>query len=326
MHPIHMMKNPLVIALAALVASAATALAQLPDPRPDLAIAGIVTSETRVGVGEAFFYAVTARNGGNTPCNWVNLTLKLPGELDLVSASSTAPMVCAPDAGIRIVGQPFDVPCRGGPGYFLWPGGTFTAGFFVRALRTGSNVTARAVADPGNVCFESNEGNNTATSTATTIILRPSLKMWLNKPFTPTPAVGRAPGSQIVPVTITNIGAGPAIDIALIVNQGFIVAGVVYNGPEIDIAYKGERYAEGHLPPGLIPPHCGTVSANNVLTRTCILRIGLQPGELLQVHYRTTPCPRPGATTVEVPDIRFSTADDVTQVDHVVNLRQACTL
>ena len=253
------MKKPFAMALAALVVTSlvmtgATASAQPFDPRPDLAIAGIVTSEQRVGVGETFFYAVTARNGGRTPCNWVNLTLKVPGELDFVSASSTAPLVCAPDAVVRIVGEPFDVACRGGPGYFLWPGGTFTAGFFVRALRTGSNVTSRAVADPGNVCFESNEGNNAATSPPTTIIQRPSLKMTLNKPFAPVPGSGRVPGRQIFPVTITNVGAGPAANLALVVNQGFIVPGASYSGPEIDIAYKGERYAEGHVPPNPIPP------------------------------------------------------------------------
>ena len=41
-------------AVLALAASAATASAQLPDPRPDLAIAGIVNSGVRVGIGETF--------------------------------------------------------------------------------------------------------------------------------------------------------------------------------------------------------------------------------------------------------------------------------
>jgi uncharacterized repeat protein (TIGR01451 family) len=104
----------------------------------------------RVGIGETFFYAVTARNAGSTPCNWVNLTLKLPDEVDLVSAASSVPLTCAQDAVIRIVGLPFDVACRGGPGFFLMPGGTVTATFTVRALRPTSSVTATAVADPGN--------------------------------------------------------------------------------------------------------------------------------------------------------------------------------
>jgi uncharacterized repeat protein (TIGR01451 family) len=315
------MKTPLGLALLVLVASAATTFAQLPDPRPDLVIAGIVTSEQRVGVGETFFYAVTARNAGRTPCNFVNLTLKLPGEVDLNSASSAAPLACS-TAVIRVVGEPFDVACKGGPGFFLWPGNTVTAGFFVRGLRAAGNVTATAVVDPDNVCFESNESNNRATSAAVTIIQRPSLKMTLNKPFTPPTGSGRGPRSQIFPVTITNTGAGPAVDIALVINQPFIVAGATYNGPEIDIAYKGERFAEGHVPTNLIPPSCGTTSAGSVLTRTCILHIGLQPGELLQVHYRATPCG--GTTPVAVPDIRVSTADDLTQADHVVNLHRAC--
>ena len=48
----------------------------------------------------------------------------------------------------------------------------------------------------------------------------------------------------------------------------------------------------------------------------------VQPGELLQVLYRATPCG--GTTPVAVPDIRVSTADDPTQTDHVVNLHRAC--
>lgn len=160
---------------------------------------GIVNSGVGVGVGETYFYAVTARNAGSMPCNWVNLTLKLPGEVDLVSATSGSPLTCAPDANIRIVGLPFDVTCRGGPGFFLMPGGTVTATFMVRALRAASSVTATAVADPGGVCFESNEANNRATSTATTLILRPRLQVTQHKPFTPfipTPP-SRSPGSQV---------------------------------------------------------------------------------------------------------------------------------
>src|SRR6185369_869532 len=136
---------------------------------------------------------------------WVNLTLKLPGEVDLVSATSGAPLTCGQDAAIRIVGLPFDVACRGGPGFFLMPGSTVTATFTVRALRANPSVTATAVADPGNVCFESNEANNTATSTATALILRPRLQVTQNKPLAPSiPAPpGRGPSSQIFPVTIT---------------------------------------------------------------------------------------------------------------------------
>jgi hypothetical protein len=85
------MKAPLGIALMVLVASAPTTFAQLPDPRPDLVIAGIVTSKQRVGVDETFYHAVTDRNAGRTPCNFVNLTLKLPGEVDLDGASSESP-------------------------------------------------------------------------------------------------------------------------------------------------------------------------------------------------------------------------------------------
>lgn len=316
------------LAVLALAISAATALAQPRDLRPDLAIAGIVNSGVRVGIGETFFYAVTARNAGSTPCNWVNLTLKLPGEVDLVSATSSAPLTCAQDAIIRIVGLPFDVACRGGPGFFLMPGGTVTATFMVRALRPAGSVTATAVADPGNVCFESNESNNTATSTATALILRPRLQVTQNKPFAPSPAVGRSPGSQIFPVTITNLGPGPAINVALAVTQSYIVPGALYNGPEIDVAYKGARSAESQTPSNQIPPDCSTVRRTNpnVITRSCLMRLVLQPGEMLQVHYKWFPCPNPGATPVAPPAIHIGTADELPGSDHVVNLMQACTL
>jgi uncharacterized repeat protein (TIGR01451 family) len=318
------MKRLLAIVLATFVVSA-TASGQ-PRMGPDLAITGIAASETRIGVGETFTYTVTARNAGNAPCNWVNLTLRFPGEVDLVNASSVAPLTCRLEPAIRIVGLPFDVACRGGPGFFLWPGSTLTASFLVRARRTGSYVSTTATADPGNVCFESNEANNKATSTAIAIIQRPILKIALNKPFPPSPGVGRSPGSQIYPVTITNVGAGPAFNVALVVSEGFIIAGP-YDGPVIDIAYKGQRAAEGQTPPGLIAPDCVTVSNNNnaVRTNTCVLPLVLQPGEMLQVHYRFLPtCGL--ATPVRPPDILVGTPDDITQADHMVNLIDACRL
>ena len=318
------MKRLLATVLAAFVVSA-TASAQ-PRVGPDLAITGITASGTRIGVGETFTYTVTARNNGNTPCNWANLTLQVPGEVDFVSATSSAPLACRPDLPIQIIGLPFDVACRGGPGFFLWPGNTLTATFVVRARRTGNYVTATATADPGNVCFESNEANNKATSSASAIIQRPILKMTLNKPFPPVPGVGRSPGSQIYPVTITNVGAGPAFNVALVISERFIVAGS-YNGPMIDIAYKGQRAMEGQVPPGLIPPDCVTVSnnSNNVRTNTCVLPLVLQPGEMLQVHYRFLPtCGL--ATPIRPPDILVGTPDDITLADHMVNLIDACRL
>ena len=305
---------------------ATTASAQ-PSVGPDLAITAIAASEARVGVGETFTYTVTARNTGNTPCNWVNLTLRLPGEVDLVQASSAAPLTCRPEPAIRIVGLPFDVVCRGGPGFFLWPGNTLTANFLVRARRTGNYVNATAMADPGNVCFESNEANNNATSTATAIIQRPILKMTLNKPFPPSSGGGRSPGSQIFPVTITNIGPGSAFNVAMVISEQFFVAGLAYAGPVIDIAYKGQQAVEGQVPPGLISPDCVTVTNNNarVRTITCVLPLVLQPGEMLQVHYRIAPfCG--SVVPIRPPDIRAGTPDDITQADHVVNLADACRL
>lgn len=315
----------LLATLLAILVMVGTASAQ-PLVGPDLAITGITAGGTRIGVGETFTYTVTARNNGNTPCNWVNLTLQVPGEVDFVSATSSAPLTCELDLPVHIIGLPFDVACRGGPGFFLWPGNTLAATFVVRARRTGNTVSATAIADPGNVCFESNEANNKATSSATTIIQRPILRMALNKPFAPSPGAGRSPGSQIFPATITNVGSGPAFNVALAMSQSFVTPGP-FVGPTIDIAYKGQLAAAGQVPPGLIVPDCRTVSNNNtrVRTNTCILPLVLQPGEMLQVHYRETPlC---GLTVpIASPDIHGSTPDDVTQADHVVNLTNACRL
>jgi uncharacterized repeat protein (TIGR01451 family) len=313
--------------LAALVAATAASAQPLPSIGPDLAITGLTASATRVGIGETFTYTATARNNGNVPCNWVNLTLQVPGEVDFVSASSAAPLRCQPDLPIHIIGLPFDVGCRGGPGFFLFPGNTLTATFVVRARRPGNYVNATATADPGMVCFESNEANNKATSAPTAIIQRPILKMTLNKPFPPTPPIGRSPGTQIFPVTIANVGTGPAFNVALAISERFVAPNVASRAPVIDIAYKGQPAAAGQVPPGLVPPDCATVTNNNarVRTSTCILSLVLQPGERLQVHYRVVPfCG--SIVPIQQPDIHVGTADDITQADHVVNIADACRL
>lgn len=315
------------LAVLALFTSIAAAIAQPRDPRPDLAIAGIVTSGVRVGIGETYFYAVTARNGGSTPCNWVNLTLKLPGEVDLVSATSGSPLTCSQDAAIRIVGLPFDVACRGGPGFFLMPGGTVTATFMVRALRPASSVTATAVADPGNVCFESNEANNRATSTATTLILRPRLQVTQNKPFAPfipTPPT-RAQGNQVFPMTITNLGPGPAVDISLDVDHPVSGGVATYRGPEMVVAYRGPRVAEGQIPSNPVTPPCSTTSDSTTVRYHCLIHLVLQPGETLQVHYKWLPCPT-GAVALAPPPIHITTADELPGRDPDVNIHRACSL
>jgi hypothetical protein len=127
-------------------------------------------------------------------------------------------------------------------------------------------------------------------------------------------------------VTITNVGAGPAFNVALAMSQSFVTPGH-FQGPAIDIAYKGQLAAAGQVPPGLISPDCSTVTNNNthLRTNTCFLPLVLQPGEMLQVHYRETPlC---GLTVpIASPDIHGGTPDDVVQADHVVNLNAACRL
>lgn len=319
------MKSALLVAALALAAST-TAFAR--DPRPDLTIAGIVTSGVRVGIGETHFYAATARNAGSTPCNWVNLTLKLPGEVDLVSATSGSPLICEPDAHIRIIGLPFDVACRGGPGFFLMPGSTVTATFTVRALRPASSVTATAVADPGGVCFESNEANNRATSTATALIQRPRLQVTQHKPFAPSGSTppSRAPATQVFPLTITNLGPGPAVDMSLDVQHSRGLDGSqTFHGPELVVAYRGPRAAEGQTPSNPVPATCNDSSNSTTVQRNCQIRLVLQPNETLQVHYRWTACPT-SPVPLAPPLIRIATTDELPGSEHAVNVHQACRL
>jgi hypothetical protein len=51
--------------------------------------------------------------------------------------------------------------------------------------------------------------------------------------------------------------------------------------------------------------------------------LALQPGEMLQVHHRSSPCVN-GSQQFSEPGIRVSTDDDVTESDHVVSLFRAC--
>ena len=85
--------------------------------------------------------------------------------------------------------------------------------------------------------------------------------------------------------------------------------------------------AEGQTPSNPIPPDCSTVSRTNpnIITRTCLMRLVLQAGEMLQVHYRWLPCPT-GGTPLAPPPIQIATADEVTGSGHVVDVHQACTL
>lgn len=321
------MKRRIAIGLLGLLVPVARIEAQPrpPDPRPDLAISGIAASASQLGVDETFTYTVTARNAGSLPCNWVNLTLRVPGELNLVSASSPAPLTCAADTPIRIVGLPFEVACRGGPGFFLWPGSTISASFVMRTLRAAPNgVRATAVADPGNVCFEANESNNTATSAATAIILRPELRVTLNRPFPPT--TGRN-AAQVFPVTVANVGAGAAGNIAVQVSHSIVQPDFPYSGPEIVVAYKGTLLGPQAAPASPIAPDCSDMRGNGRIMRLCILPVTLRPGETLQIHFRSrATCTPPTSVPVTIPEIRFATADDLPQAEHAANLRAACGL
>lgn len=302
------------------------ARAQPADPRPDLAITGVATSAARVVVGESFTYTVTARNNGRAPCNWVNISMALPGTVNLTGTSSSAPLSCEPL--VQIVGQPLVEICRGGPGYFLWPGGSVTMTYTVRALSVASGVTATATVDPGNVCRESRESNNTGTSPPSTFFKRPRLKMSLNRPGPATGGGERGTATQVFPVTITNIGDGPAIDVALAVsfNRG-PVAGPIPTYPELLTVYKGALVPEAQTQPTPIrPDRCNPFENPNTFGRVCSFRVTLQPMETLQARYRFVACPTgifPGLTS----DIGASTADDIAQDnDHKVSLHNACYL
>lgn len=310
--------------LAALPALVPPALAQPADPRPDLAITGVAASASRVGIGESFTYTVTTRNNGRAPCNWLNISMALPGEVNLTGTVSSAPLTCAGSTPIRIIGEPMVQICRGGPGFFLWPGQSVTTTYTVQALRVAANVTATATVDPGNVCFEAREGNNRGTSPPSTFIKRPRLVVSLNPPYARVNE-GRT-SHQDFPVTITNRGEGPALNIAFAISVPFIVAGAPYNGPQLVTAYKGALLPAGQVPAQRIPPDCAT-SRNNAthqITQICVLVVTLQPAETLQVVFRTLPCPT--TVAIAVPVIHLTTADDPTPDNQIANLYRACSL
>lgn len=123
---------------------------------------------------------------------------------------------------------------------------------------------------------------------------QPILSLALNKPV-----------GQIVPVTITNVGSGYASTVVLTAPSP---------GPEIDVVYKNGQP---------IAADCSTVMSGSTLTRVCILRAALQPGEMLQVHYRSAPLCTGEAPTGRT-EIRAATPDELPPGNHMVDLRQAC--
>jgi uncharacterized repeat protein (TIGR01451 family) len=323
------MKALLAIAtlLAVLPALVPPALAQPADPRPDLAITGVTTSASRVGVGESFTYTVTARNNGRAPCNFLNISMALPGPVNLTGTSSSGPLTCAGSTPIRIIGEPMVQICRGGPGFFLWPGQSVTTTYTVQALRVASGVTATATVDPGNVCFEAREGNNAATSPPSTFIKRPHLVVSLNRPYPASIVPGRPGSYQDFPVTLTNTGEGRALNVVFAIVVPSVVPDMPYNGPRLITAYKGALLPAGQVPAQPIPPDCAATRNNSTarITQICVLAVVLQPAEALQVILRYHPCPT-GTASVGVPVIHLGTEDDLTPDNQVANLYRACSL
>src|SRR4029453_4959312 len=158
-------------AFLAILVMVATASAQ-PLMGPDLAVTGITSTGTRVGIGETFTYTVTARNRGTAPCNWVNLTLQVPREVDFVTPPPRPRWRARRFPSLASSACPSTWPAEAGRGFSCGPGDTLTATFLVRARSTANDIRATAIADPGNVCFESNEANNKATTTSGTAIIR----------------------------------------------------------------------------------------------------------------------------------------------------------
>lgn len=311
----------------AILFAALPALAQPADPRPDLVITGVATSAQRVGVGESFTYTVTARNNGRSPCNWLNISMALPGAVNLTGTASSAPLTCAGSVPVRIIGEPMVQICRGGPGFFLWPGQSVTTTYTVQALRVASNVTATATVDPGNVCFEAREGNNRGTSPPSTFIKRPHLVVSQNRPYPAAIVPGRPGSYQDFPVTLTNTGEGRALNVVFAIVVPSIVPDAPYNGPRVITAYKGALLPAGQVPVQPIPPDCAATrnNATHQITQICVLAVVLQPAETLQVILRYNPCPT-GTTSVGVPVIHLSTEDDLTSDNQIANLYRACSL
>lgn len=127
-------------------------------------------------------------------------------------------------------------------------------------------------------------------------------------------------------MTITNLGPGPAIDLSLDVTHSRGVDGsTTYRGPEIAVAYRGPRAAEGQTPSNPILPDCRPTNDSSTVRYNCQIRLVLQPGEMLQVHYKWIPCPT-GTVPIAPPPIRISTTDELPGSEHAVNIYQACRL
>lgn len=256
------------------------------NPGPDLVIASVTASATRVGVGETFEYVVRAKNIGGLPCNQVKLSLAFPDTIELVASRADSPLTC--EATI----------CRGGLFYLLWGGQSFSATYTMKARAAGV-PTATATIDPDGVCSEAKESNNAGTSPPVTIVRRPHLVVAAGRPSTRT-SIQQV--TQVFPLTITNVGDGPATDIVLTwsANLGDL-------GPMLLAATTGHP-AVSH------PFDCLPLRDSMV----CTIRATLQPQQALQASIRFAAC----VHSVN-PEIQVSTADDVSGT-HRVFLNGAC--
>ena len=258
------------------------------NPSPDLVIASVTASATRVGVGETFEYVVRAKNIGGLPCNQVKLSLAFPDTIELVTSRADSPLAC--EAAI----------CRGGLFYLLWGGQSVSATYTMKARAAGV-PTATATIDPDGVCSEAKESNNAGTSPPVTIMQRPQLVLAAGRP---TARLSLNQSTQVFPLTITNVGDGPATDIVLTSSTNF---GDL--GPElIQVTNTGHPAVSRNFdcrPLGNPPLNC-------------TIRVTLQPQQAVRAHIRFAAC----VHDVN-PEIRVSTADDVSG-NHRVFLNSAC--
>lgn len=288
----------------------------------DLVISEITNTGQRVAVGELFEYQVTVKNIGGWFCvNGFRLVIRMPPEVELVDNSEeerrfrpNSPFTCK------------DGTCRADPGYYFWPGRQLSTTVLARAKgpsQLGVAMRARVEADG---CAEDNRANNHGTSPRSVIFQRPQLKA----EFVGAQGLAEVPRrndqSGVHTVTVTNIGAGPAVDVAMVDSHLTRSVNGLFNVPQFLSAYRGTRVSEQSLATRLrLSSTCNTFVDGAFTRQLCLLRVTLSPQEQIQVRYRWgdvcppgNPRPRFEAT------IRAETADDPTQEQHTVSMFNSC--
>ncbi len=281
-----------------------------PDSRPDLVITQVDVSASRVVVGETFKYTVTAKNIGLLACNRFKMWLLFPSQTELARVDHDTNLDCDREV------------CTAPPWFLLLPQHSVTATYTVRAVTPGQQLTATAQVDPENSCPEASESNNSGTSAPVEIFRRPRLVMSLNRPL-PTmtrPSGGRGATTQIFPVTIKNVGEGPARSVVLAIADANAP-----NAPTVVSAHIGELVVSTHAPAPPLEIHCQMSSDSGRVTALCPFNEPLLPQKSLQLKVRFISCPRPGGS-VFTSTLSVAAPDDITSSNHSVSLHATCGL